>query len=126
MTESEIPDGFIERDMRNSQYIAKKAKLKSWVKFAIVMIKVTAQLRQDWQLIHVMQELNWDKYKKLGLIQYETTKDGNTIATIKDWTKRDDHRHHIWMPLQVAFTQHSHIQYFNFLNARRDLLIKEH
>jgi CRISPR-associated endonuclease Csn1 len=87
---------------------------------------VTAKLREDWQLINVMKDLNWDKYHKLGLTDYETNKDGDKIRVIKDWTKRNDHRHHAMDALTVAFTKHSHIQYYNFLNARRDEKHKEH
>lgn len=123
MKGSEIPDGFIERDLRNSQYIAKKARqmLEKVVKNVIPTTgKITDRLRDDWQLINVMQELNWDKYEKLGLTEHETNKDGKKIPKIKDWTKRNDHRHHAMDALTVAFTTHNHIQYFNNLSARRD------
>ena len=123
MNENEIPDGFIERDMRNSQYIAKKATeiLNRICKHVNTTSGgVTAKLRQDWQLVNVMQELNWDKYEKLGLVEYEKNKDGNEIKKIKDWSKRNDHRHHIMDAITVAFTRPSHIQYFNYLSARYD------
>ena len=42
------------------------------------------------------------------------------VEKIKDWTKRNDHRHHAMDALAVAFTTHNHIQYINNLNARRD------
>lgn len=129
MTESEIPDGFIDRDMRNSQYIAKKAlELLSRICYEVNPTSggVTDKLRQDWQLINVMQELNWVKYEKLGLIEYEKTKEGNEIRKIKDWTKRNDHRHHIMDAITVAFTRPSHVQYFNYLSARHDEKHKLH
>ncbi len=123
MKQSEIPDGFIERDLRNSQYIAKKAKemLESISRRVITTSgKVTSKLREDWQLINVLQELNWDKYNKLGLTYYEVDKGGKKIPKIKDWTKRNDHRHHAMDAITIAFTKHSHIQYLNNLNARKD------
>jgi len=129
MKGSEIPDGFIERDLRNTQYIAKKAKSMLLEVFRTVVPitgSVTAKLREDWQLINVMKDLNWDKYDKLGLTEYETNKDGDQIRVIKDWTKRNDHRHHAMDALTVAFTKHNHIQYYNFLNARKDEKHKEH
>jgi CRISPR-associated endonuclease Csn1 len=129
MNESEIPDGFIERDMRNSQYIAKKAlELLSKIcrKVKPTSGGVTAKLRQDWQLIDLMKELNWDKYKKLGLVEFEKTKDGNEVKKIKDWTKRNDHRHHIMDAITVAFTRPSHVQYFNYLSARHNEKHKLH
>ncbi|MEK9516839.1 MAG: HNH endonuclease domain-containing protein, partial [Flavobacteriaceae bacterium] len=129
MTEEEIPDGFIDRDLRNSQYIAKKAiDLLSRICNDVTSTTggVTDKLRQDWQLVNVMQELNWEKYEKSGLVGYEKNKYGNDIGKIKDWSKRNDHRHHIMDAITVAFTHHSHVQYFNFLNARRDENHKEH
>ncbi len=129
MKGSEIPDGFIERDLRNTQYIAKKAKSMLLEVFRTVVPitgSVTAKLREDWQLINVMKDLNWDKYDKLGLTDFETNKEGNKIRVIKDWTKRNDHRHHAMDALTVAFTKHNHIQYYNYLNARRDEKHKQH
>ena len=129
MKGAEIPDGFIERDLRNTQYIAKKAKsmlLEVFRNVVPITGSVTAKLREDWQLINVMQELNWDKYNKLGLTKYEINKDGKEIPKIIDWTKRNDHRHHAMDALTIAFTKHSHIQYYNFLNARKDESHKEH
>jgi CRISPR-associated endonuclease Csn1 len=123
MTESEIPDGFIDRDKRNSQYIAKKAtNLLSRICRTVKTTTggVTSKLRQDWGLINVMKELNFEKYEKLGLVEYEQTKDGKTVSKIKDWTKRNDHRHHIMDAITVAFTRQSHVQYFNYLNACHD------
>jgi len=123
MTGAQIPDNFIARDLRDTQYIAKKAKsiLEDLVKDVISTSgMVTDRLRQDWQLIDVMQELNWDKYNKLGLTEVIETRDGHKINRIKDWTKRNDHRHHAMDALTIAFTKRSHIQYLNNLNARSD------
>ena len=129
MKGSSIPDGFIESDLRNSQYIAKKAQelIRKVVRTVTPTTgSITDKLREDWQLIHVMQELNWDKYDKLGLTAYEINKEGQKIPKIIDWTKRNDHRHHAMDALTVAFTKHSHIQYFNYLNARCDEKHKKH
>lgn len=121
MTAKEIPDGFIQRDLRDSQYIARKAKemLSTIVKDVVSTSgQITDRLREDWNLIHVMQELNWDKYHKLGLTEEIQGRDGQIIRRIKDWTKRNDHRHHAMDALTIAFTKRSHIQYLNNLNAR--------
>ncbi|MCQ2284171.1 MAG: type II CRISPR RNA-guided endonuclease Cas9 [Bacteroidales bacterium] len=121
MKGTEIPDGFIERDLRDSQYIAKKAQemLKELVRDVVATSgSITDRLREDWQLVDIMQELNWDKYNKLGLTEYYQDKDGRQIRHIKDWTKRNDHRHHAMDALTIAFTKRSHIQYLNNLNAR--------
>ena len=121
MKEADIPSGFINRDLRDSQYIAKQARemLEGIVKFVVPTTgSITDRLRDDWQLVNVMQELNWDKYNKLGLTYYEQDRDGRQIPRIKDWTKRNDHRHHAMDALTIAFTKHSYIQYLNNLNAR--------
>ena len=121
MSLKDIPDGFIERDLRQTQYIAKKAKqmLEEIVRQVVPTIgAVTDRLREDWQLVDLMKELNWDKYKKLGLTEVYEDKDGRKIGRINGWTKRNDHRHHAMDALTIAFTKRSFIQYLNFLNAR--------
>lgn len=123
MKGDEIPDGFVERDLRNSQYIAKKAKelLEEVCRTVNTTTgSITDRLREDWQLVNVMQELNWDKYHKLGLTYYEVNREGKRLPRIKDWTKRNDHRHHAMDALTVAFTKYNHVQYLNNLSARKD------
>ncbi len=123
MKASEIPDGFIERDLRNSQYIAKKAtQMLSEVvrKVSTTSGSITDRLRSDWQLINIMKDLNYPKYDKLGLTEVIEGKNGQPEHRIKDWTKRNDHRHHAMDALTVAFTKPAFIQYLNNLHARRD------
>lgn len=113
MPESEIPSGFIDRELRDTQYIAKKAKAMMEEVCKVVTTttgSVTDRLREDWQLIDIMQELNWEKYHTLGLTHEFTNRDGNVIKRITDWTKRNDHRHHAMDALTVAFTKRSHIK----------------
>ena len=123
MSEADIPSGFIERDLRDSQYIARKAReiLESLVRTVVPTTgSITSRLREDWQLVDVMKELNWDKYNRLGLTDFVVDKDGRRIRRIKDWTKRNDHRHHAMDALTIAFTKPSYIQYLNNMNARSD------
>ena len=123
MITDDIPDGFINRDLRDTQYIARKAReiLESAVRVVVPTTgSVTDRLREDWQLVDVMKELNWDKYDQLGLTEIVKDHDGRQIRRIKDWTKRNDHRHHAMDALTIAFTRHSYIQYLNNLNARSD------
>lgn len=127
--ESDIGDGFIERDLRDSQYIAKKAKNMLFEISRNVLStsgSITDRLREDWGLINVMQELNFDKFKALGLTEKVEKKDGTFKERITDWSKRNDHRHHAMDALTVAFTKHSHVQYLNFLNARYNETHKFH
>jgi len=122
MKAADIGQGFIERDLRNSQYIAKKARTMLLEICRVVVPttgSITDRLREDWGLVNVMQELNMDKYRKLGLTERIEKKDGGIKERILDWTKRNDHRHHAMDALTVAFTRRSHIQYLNHLNARK-------
>ena len=115
-----IPDGFIDRDLRNTQYIAKKAlSMLTEICRRVVATtgSITDKLREDWQLVDVMKELNLPKYEALGLVEVYEDKDGRKIKRIKDWTKRNDHRHHAMDALTVAFTKDVFIQYFNNKNA---------
>lgn len=121
MAEADIPSGFINRDLRDSQYIAKQARemLEEIVKFVVPTTgSITDRLRDDWQLVDVMKELNWDKYAKLGMVSFQEDCDGRKIGKINDWTKRNDHRHHAMDALTIAFTKRNFIQYLNNLNAR--------
>lgn len=129
MKAEEIGEGFIERDLRDSQYIARQARqmLQEICKTVVPTTgSITDKLREDWDLINVMQELNFEKYKKLGLTELIEKKDGSFKERIADWTKRNDHRHHAMDALTVAFTKHSHIQYLNYLNARKNEQHKMH
>jgi len=123
MQGKDIPDGFIDRDIRDTQYIAKYAKtmLGDLVRDVVSTTgSITDRLREDWQLVDVMKELNWDKYENLNLTEEFTNEEGHRIRKIKDWTKRNDHRHHAMDALTVAFTKRNIIQYLNNLNARSD------
>jgi len=126
---TDIGDGFVERDLRNTQYIARKAKE---ILFGITNHvtptsgNITSKLREDWNLVNTMKELNLEKYKKLGLTETVINSKGEEKQRIIDWTKRNDHRHHAMDALTVAFTTHNHIQYLNYLNARKDESHKQH
>ena len=114
-----IPEDFVNRDLTCSQYIAKKSKeiLEEYVQTVVPTSgAITARLREDWQLVDVMKELNWEKFDKAGLT-FSFEKNDRTIRKIKDWTKRNDHRHHAMDAITIAFTTPAHIQYLNNLNA---------
>lgn len=120
-TDDKIGNDFLNRDLSDSQYIARKAK-ELLLEVAPIVItttgSITARLRDDWQLVDVMKELNWEKYNQLGLTSVERNSEGHEIRRITGWTKRNDHRHHAMDALTIAFTRHSHIQYLNNLNAK--------
>ncbi|MCD1117749.1 type II CRISPR RNA-guided endonuclease Cas9 [Chryseobacterium turcicum] len=126
---SDIGEGFIERDLRDTQYIAKKAKeILFEITNSVVSTsgRITDKLREDWNLVNTMKELNLEKYRKLGLTEIVINSKGVEKERITDWTKRNDHRHHAMDALTVAFTTHNHIQYLNHLNARKDEKHNQH
>ncbi|GGZ61656.1 type II CRISPR RNA-guided endonuclease Cas9 [Mesonia mobilis] len=121
MSLKDIPEDFLNRDLGNSAYIAKKAAeilLDVTKRVSLTSGKITSKLRDDWGLIQIMQELNWDKYEKVGLTYYKENKEGKKLRRIKEWTKRNDHRHHAMDAITVAFTKPGMIQYLNNLNAK--------
>lgn len=123
MSKSEIPEDFINRDLRDSQYIAKKAKemLESYVRTVVSTSgSITKELREQWQLVDMMKELNLPKYEQLGKVTVRERGDGNKVKLIDDWTKRNDHRHHAMDAITIAFTKPQHINILNHLNATKD------
>lgn len=120
MQQPDIPEGFLNRDLGNTQYIARYAKtmLGDLVPRVVSTTgSITDTLRREWQLVDVLKELNWDKYDRLGLTYYEENREGKRLGRIQDWTKRNDHRHHAMDALTVAFTKEAFVQLFNNLNA---------
>ncbi len=123
MAEKDIPEGFIERDLRNTQYISKKSReiLEGYVNEVLPTTgSVTECLRGQWQLVDVMKELNYDKYDKIGRTYVVEDEDGRRTRKIEGWTKRDDHRHHAMDAITIAFTRREHINILNHLNAKSD------
>lgn len=123
MSKDDLPEDFLLRDLTNSQYIARKARqiLGDYVRVVLPTSgSITAKLREDWQLVDVMKEINMPKYDKAGLTYYDENFYGDRTKKIQDWTKRNDHRHHAMDALTIAFTKPSHIQYLNNLAAKSD------
>lgn len=123
MREADIPADFVNRDLTNSQYIARKAMkmLKEYVRMVVPTNgQITARVREDWQLVDMMKELDYSKYERAGKARVIEKDDGSRMKLIENWTKRNDHRHHAMDALTVAFTRPSHIKALNTLNARGD------
>lgn len=122
---SKIPDDFIERQLRQTQYIAKKStELLKEVCYNVYATsgQVTDYLRHQWGWDEVLMNLKIDMYKSKGYLDlietYEVTENGQvkTKERIKGWTKRDDHRHHAIDALTIACTKQGIIQRLNKLN----------
>lgn len=117
--EKDIPKDFIERQLRQTQYISKKASQVLGLACRNVHATsggVTDFLREKWGWNDVLKKVNWERYEKLGLTSVETRDDGKRIYNIEGWSKRDDHRHHAIDALVVACTKQSYIQSLNRLN----------
>ena len=134
-TAADIQDEPLTRDLGLTQYINRKAyELLDTITRKVVPTtgSITCRLRDDWQLVDVLQELVWDKYDKLNLIDTYKDKDGKTVRKINEdaWTKRTDHRNHAMDAITVAFTKPAFIFYLNSLNsqgeARNQLLKMRH
>jgi CRISPR-associated endonuclease Csn1 len=120
MPQSEIPSDFVNRDLTNSQYIARKSTeiLQQYVRTVVPTNgSITARLREEWQLVDIMKELNMPKYREAGRTYSVEKLDGQNLEKIDSWTKRNDHRHHAMDALTIAFTRPAHIQVLNSLNA---------
>ncbi len=127
MSENKIPDNFIDRQLRESQYISKKAREilqtvchHTWTTSG----SVTAELRHLWGWDDVTMNLQLSKYKALGLTEIrewesDHNRNSHRKEVIKDWTKRDDHRHHAVDALTIACTKQGFIQRFNTLNSKK-------
>lgn len=121
MEDEKIPEDFIQRQLRESQYISKKAKemlLDITRKVTVTSGAITSKLRNDWGLEELLREINLEKYKQVGLVKQVPMKNGQTKQKIADWSKRDDHRHHAMDAITVAFTKQAYINYLNNLNAK--------
>jgi CRISPR-associated endonuclease Csn1 len=135
MTESKIPDNFIDRQLRESQYIAKKAReILQTICYNVWSTSgtVTAELRHLWGWDDATMNLQMPKYKELGLtemVEWESEhgKNKHQKEVITGWTKRDDHRHHAVDALTIACTKQGFIQRFNTLSAaktREDMMLE--
>jgi len=124
-------ESFIDRQLRQTQYISRKAReiLQSicynvWATSG----SITSELRHIWGWDEVLMNLQLPKYRELGLTEtIEITNDRNTDKKeiIRNWSKRDDHRHHAIDSLTIACTKQGFIQRFNRLNSgkvRNDIM----
>jgi CRISPR-associated endonuclease Csn1 len=117
---SDIPTDFIDRQLRQSQYIAVKAVeilqqgiRQVWTSGG----SVTDFLRHQWGYDEILHALNLPRYQQVeGMTENER---------IKNWNKRIDHRHHAIDALTVALTRQAYIQRLNTLEASHDFMEKQ-
>ncbi len=122
MPESKIPSDFLNRDLNETQYITRKVMEVLRSGFRNVWASsgsVTDFFRHVWGYDNILHDLNLPKYRDAGLtedVQYESHGQTHTAHRIKDWTKRNDHRHHAVDALVVALTRQAHVKRLNDLN----------
>lgn len=137
-TEADIKlwENFIDRQLRETQYIARKSKeilQKICTNVTATEGNVTAKLRQLWGWNDVLMNLQLPKYRSLPeqiAIREWTSDYGNCKhqkEVIANWDKRDDHRHHAIDALLIACTQQGFIQRINTLSSSdtKDAMQKE-
>ena len=129
--DKELWENFIDRQLRQSQYIAKKSveMLQQVCKNVYTTSgSVTDFVRHQWGYDELLHELNFERFKKAGLTamvkQLHPGKEVE-VERIKDWTKRLDNRHHAVDALAIACTTQGMIQRLNTLNASRDEMLEE-
>ncbi|MET0635835.1 MAG: type II CRISPR RNA-guided endonuclease Cas9 [Chitinophagaceae bacterium] len=118
-------EGFIDRNLRETQYITRKSREilgKVCNKVSITEGNVTAKLRKLWGWEDVLLNLQLPKFKELEQMEVKEWisdhgRRKHQKEEIVNWTKRDDHRHHAIDALAIACTQQGFIQRINTLNA---------
>ena len=122
MTLADIPEDFLERHMRLTQYISREAHsilTKGIRRVQASSGGITATLRRLWGYDTILKELNFEIYKSRG--ETETILiEGVPTERIANWSKRNDHRHHALDALVVACTDRKYIQRLNYLNSEAD------
>ena len=127
MKSSELPTDFIDRQLKESQYIAKKAKeMLQSVCHNVYSTSgsITDFIRHIWGWDEVLHTLNFNRYREAGLTEYvEREIDGKKLMVerIAGWTKRMDHRHHAIDALTIACTKQGYIQRINNLNSLKEI-----
>ena len=129
--DKELWENFIDRQLRQSQYIAKKSveMLQQVCKNVYTTSgSVTDFVRHQWGYDELLHDLNFERFKKAGLTaMVKQLHSGQEVEVerIKDWTKRLDNRHHAVDALAIACTTQGMIQRLNTLNASRDEMLEE-
>lgn len=127
MTESKIPDNFVDRQIQETRYISRKAvQILNTICHKVYCTSgtITAELRNLWGYNDVTMNLQLPKYKQAGFTEVKELEANNETSIhkkeiIKDWSKRDDHRHHAIDALVIACTKQGFIQRFNTLNSTK-------
>ncbi len=128
VTKLDEEKGFAARDLRETSLITKEARriLQDICRNVLPTTgSVTAELRNLWGYNDILPQWHVERLRELKLdklIEKKPVRDENGqetyIQTIKDWSKRDDYRHHAIDALVVACTTQSIIHRINTLHAK--------
>ncbi|MDR0972263.1 MAG: type II CRISPR RNA-guided endonuclease Cas9 [Bacteroidales bacterium] len=111
-----FPHSFIERDLKNTQYVPK---------FCINMLNticeetiasthfITDSLRKDWDVEELIKEINWEKYANRDLVEINKNKK-DSKKEIKNWNHYEDYRLYALNALVVSFTNEDIIDYLSY------------
>ncbi len=133
MSRDKIPQDFINRQLRESQYISRKARQilqKICYTVNTTTGSVTEYLRRIWGYDDILVNLHLPIYREHNLtktINEEIDGQIHSKEIIPDWTKRNDHRNHALDALIVACTKQGFIQRINTISSEntRDQLFNE-
>lgn len=115
MSEKDIPQDFIDRDLRISQYITRKAREICMDISKDVLVTsgtITARLRELWGYKDIITEINTELINNIEL----SDEDKSELDEIFK-NKRSDHRHHAIDAITIASTTRSIIQRINTLSS---------
>lgn len=110
MSAEELPQDFLARDLKMTQYIAREAvkRLENLAPRVMATTgSITGALRDRWGLIDIMAQVHRGEEVLSNVEQEEDGKGG----------KRIDHRHHVLDALVVAFTKPAIVQHYNTLSS---------
>ncbi|MCC7319232.1 MAG: type II CRISPR RNA-guided endonuclease Cas9 [Bacteroidales bacterium] len=124
MSAEDISSDFLSRQLRDTQYITKKARsILQEVCFHVHSSSgsVTDFLRHQWGWDEAIEWLRLNQFRDAGLTKWIKIKKDKPNGyqdkeIIPGWTKRLDHRHHALDALVVACTQTAHVHKINNLN----------
>lgn len=130
-SKEDIPTDFLERDMRLTQYIARKAcdVLREGIRDVWASSgTVTAYFRHQWGYDRIIHDLNIPMYAKAGMVTTEEYLYKGQVMkrdVIQDWNKRKDHRHHAIDALTIALTRQGYVQKLSNLSAYHEDIFEE-
>ena len=122
----QIPDDFIERQKKETQYIAVRTRmeLQKIVQNVVTTTgSVTDYLRHQWGLNNMFKQLTLPRYielqNKSGIefISYIKDETGKRRLDIKGWSKRYDNRAHTLDAIVIGCTSAKNINYLNKLSS---------